>query len=270
MGNHKASQKPKASRKHKSGEYLRYNWRVAVLSEQGPPCSTCRLALLALNHHMDDDGYCWPGIDTIAREIHMNEKTVREHLKDACEQGWIDRRQRNANGKGWRGYGYQATIPNGAGTTPAPSNQRAGPHAQGAGTGVVRAGNDSNMVRAQDPTNFLGNLLKNLKGNGRFDNDEEEKKGPNEDVMPDQQTQKEVTNVPPRPSDKLDFSSESEWEGYAKLLSITPTVTLENARDHVRKWVDQHGMDKICSIFRSAKSVQPSEILSFVMDRLSK
>lgn len=270
MGNHKTDQKPKASHEHSDYNSLRYSWRRAFVGDNGPQCSTCRHLLHTLNHHMNNNGRCWPSIKTLARETWFDERTVRRHLGDLDKGGWINRGLGPPNGKGWRCHRYHIAFPDRAGTAPAPSNQRAGPHAQGAGSDAVRAGNESNMVRAQDPTNLLGNLLKNLKGNGRFDNDEEEKKGPNEDVMPDQQTQKEVTNVPPRPSDKLDFGSESEWEGYAKLLSITPTVTLENARDHIRRWVDQYGMERVCSIFQSVQSAQPSDVLELVTTSLKQ
>jgi hypothetical protein len=113
---------------------------------------------------MDDGGYCWPAIRTLAKAIHMNERTVRNHLKDALKKGWIDRQQRGVNGKGWRRYVYQATVPNGAGTVPVPSNQGAGPHSQPAGTGAVRAGNKSHMVRAEPPTNLSGNYPENTTG----------------------------------------------------------------------------------------------------------
>ena len=135
---------------------LRYLWRKALL-ERGPTDANTRLVCLALNHHMDDDGYCFPGINLLAMETCLNERTVRKYLKKACDSGWLKRQSRRSRGKGWRHYEYWALVPDsqGPGTAPAPTGHHAGSEAEGAGV-------EYQMARAEHPLNLSKNYSKNF------------------------------------------------------------------------------------------------------------
>jgi hypothetical protein len=130
---------------------VRYPWRCAVLSDNGPECPGMRHVLITMNHHMDNSGRCFPGIALIARETRLDERTVRRHLTAAVKLGWLKRESRRTAGRAWRKYEYQAAYPQGAGIMPAPN-------ARGAGTGARGAGNNDRDVRAPRPINLSVNL----------------------------------------------------------------------------------------------------------------
>lgn len=86
-------------------------WRNAVLGPDGPHLPAIRFALLALAHHMNEDGYCFPSIDLIALETGYAESTVKRNLKFACDEGWIKRTSGMGYKQRWRCYEYEASIP---------------------------------------------------------------------------------------------------------------------------------------------------------------
>jgi hypothetical protein len=60
-----------------------------------------KLLLMALADHADDEGFCWPGQESLGRKIGRSERTVRERLKRLETKGFLSRRPRY-NGSGHR------------------------------------------------------------------------------------------------------------------------------------------------------------------------
>lgn len=97
----------------------RWEWMKAVFSEDGPQGQkggrhsrdsvqgwAVRLTLAAVAQHMDPSGgNCWPSAPTLAVETGLGERTVRQALGRAVEEGWISREARG------RGYRYSPLIP---------------------------------------------------------------------------------------------------------------------------------------------------------------
>ncbi len=42
-----------------------------------------------LESRADRDGFCWPGVKTIARELNLSRSTVQRALRDLQKSGWI-------------------------------------------------------------------------------------------------------------------------------------------------------------------------------------
>jgi hypothetical protein len=60
---------------------------------------TTKLVLMLLGDYADDDGHCWPGIETIADKAEVDEKTVRRHLTKLVKMGKVAReRRRHSDG----------------------------------------------------------------------------------------------------------------------------------------------------------------------------
>ncbi|WP_163834714.1 helix-turn-helix domain-containing protein [Spartinivicinus ruber] len=58
-----------------------------------------KIVLLSLADNANDQGYCWPSMDTIANKSSMSKQTVRRHLKSLEELNLITKQQRTrANG----------------------------------------------------------------------------------------------------------------------------------------------------------------------------
>ncbi|WP_163833349.1 helix-turn-helix domain-containing protein [Spartinivicinus ruber] len=58
-----------------------------------------KIVLLSLADNANDQGYCWPSMDTIAHKSSMSKQTVRRHLKSLEELNLITKQQRTrANG----------------------------------------------------------------------------------------------------------------------------------------------------------------------------
>lgn len=91
---------------------FKFNWRKIVLSSEGPKSSTTRLVLLVLFTHMNSDGgSCYPTIVQIAEEAALSEKAVKQHLKQAGEDGWVEIYEHQGAGQAWRNHGYLARLP---------------------------------------------------------------------------------------------------------------------------------------------------------------
>jgi len=137
------------------------DYRNAIASATGPDSATMRHILLTLSLHMDRNlSSCWPSIKTLAARTGLNEKTVRNQLKQAEKKGWIKRGTRGANGKGWRLYCYVGKVPNRAEFNTAPSVDNScanSAHAEfnsaHAEFNSAHADPSSNIVRAENPTN---------------------------------------------------------------------------------------------------------------------
>lgn len=89
-----------------------FDWRKAVVSDQGPSSPTTRHVLLTLSLHMNEDGgSCFPSIATLMRETKLSNRAVITHLDLADADGWIERRSNTGTGQGWKLNNYQATMP---------------------------------------------------------------------------------------------------------------------------------------------------------------
>jgi len=91
-----------------------WSWRCALRDHGRHDLDRSIVAtLMILSTYMDDDGFCYPSLETIADGAQVNEKTVRRHLKKAFALGWLHQRQVKApkRGKGWRRNEYRACVP---------------------------------------------------------------------------------------------------------------------------------------------------------------
>lgn len=57
-----------------------------------------RLVLLALADQANDDGYCWPSFETIAKRANISRRFVIKIMNNLQEKGLIERKRRNSNG----------------------------------------------------------------------------------------------------------------------------------------------------------------------------
>jgi len=65
---------------------------------------------------MDQQGdNAWPSQKTLATRSGLSERCVRRHLQIAARGGWLDVRDKQPKGKGWRLHEYGATVPAKAG-----------------------------------------------------------------------------------------------------------------------------------------------------------
>lgn len=96
----------RADRPQERTRPTRWAWIKAILSEDGPPGSTMRLALLGVASHLDLQGDgAFPSIPRLARETELGISTLKRDLADAENYGWIVREKRG------RGYMYRASLP---------------------------------------------------------------------------------------------------------------------------------------------------------------
>lgn len=85
--------------------------------------SSTKLTLLALAEHASPAGReCYPGVDTLARQTSLGERTCRRAL-DTAEGRWFTRVPMKFAGRDWRGYSYQLRLPDGAVTVTGPRRE---------------------------------------------------------------------------------------------------------------------------------------------------
>lgn len=90
---------------------FKYEWLDLMVSGNGPKSATTRHILLVLHIHMDNTGYCFPTIATIAKESGRSTSTVKTHITIAKNTDWIKITKAKRPGQGWRRNDYQAVIP---------------------------------------------------------------------------------------------------------------------------------------------------------------
>lgn len=89
-----------------------FTWRSAIASPRGPKSPTTRLVLLTISLHMSERGdSCFPSTRTISEESGLSHRAVIEHIDVAEKAGWLGKRERKSNGKGWRRMEYVAQVP---------------------------------------------------------------------------------------------------------------------------------------------------------------
>lgn len=69
---------------------------VAWVFEESPTKLSDRLVLLSLANHASEDGVCWPGRKTIAREAGISVRTLEGCLQRLSRDGWIRRKVNGA------------------------------------------------------------------------------------------------------------------------------------------------------------------------------
>lgn len=90
----------------------RWEWLNAIRSENGPPHPMTRFVLFALSLHMNSEGNsCFPSMALLARESNLSLRTVKTHMAEAFEDGWLHRYERKGPVSGYSRYEYEATIP---------------------------------------------------------------------------------------------------------------------------------------------------------------
>jgi len=155
-----------------------FEYRKAIISDSGPDSATMRHVLLTLSQFMDEDLYCYPSIKTLAAATALNERTVRNQLQEAVHDGWIERKIKGINGKGWKLYDYIGAIPERAEFITAPSvdnslinAELSDPDSERAERRSITYGTSFHNVRAHDPTNRSENRSENT-GNFIFEIDD--------------------------------------------------------------------------------------------------
>jgi len=78
-----------------------------VFDQELPP--TPKLVLLVLADHADDKGFCFPGVDTIARRASVSERTLTRVLASLEENGYIARSRRHLSNGNRTSDGYLLT-----------------------------------------------------------------------------------------------------------------------------------------------------------------
>jgi len=69
-------------------------WEHITLVSQAPLQYIAKLILFALASRVDDEGKCWPSIDTICHDTGLKHRTTQLHLKSLVESGYVIRQER--------------------------------------------------------------------------------------------------------------------------------------------------------------------------------
>ena len=223
----------------KKGKYQNlYNYRNTICSADGPEKPTTRHVLLTLSQFMDENMYCFPSIKTLAEDTALNERTVRNRLFDAVEDGWIERNRRGTNGQGWRLYSYVGITPKRAELNAAPSVDNSGfgieqpdPSSKGAESSSQRAVTECKNVRKEDPTNRSVNNSNNRSVNNDF-------------LKKHLQDKKEEVEIDPK------------FNHLIKLLVIRKMVNnKETAKHTIASWIESKGEEKVYEAYMENKDI---------------
>ena len=87
-----------------------WTWR-RCLRDFGPEEPGLLLTLYTLGTFMDEEGFGFPGQETLAQGARACVRTVRRHIKAARERGWVAIELSDRGGRGWRRYVYRACVP---------------------------------------------------------------------------------------------------------------------------------------------------------------
>ena len=101
-------------------------WEHINLVRQVPLQYIAKLILFALASRVDDEGKCWPSIDTICLDTGLKRRTTQLHLKALVERGYVIRHERS--GRTALLQLSMGMLTTGAATTP-PHNLHTGVHA---------------------------------------------------------------------------------------------------------------------------------------------
>ncbi len=83
-----------------------------LVRDFGPKDPWARLLLFAINSRFDrDNGECFAGQETIAKDTCMGVSTIRAKTALVAREGWLALYPRGGNGKRWKSYIYRASVP---------------------------------------------------------------------------------------------------------------------------------------------------------------
>ena len=82
------------------------NWAWAMEC----PNATSKLVLLALADRADDDGKCWPGMDTVAARAGISTRQVSTHMKSLEGMGLLSRVRRRRDDGTLSGYTFRLHV----------------------------------------------------------------------------------------------------------------------------------------------------------------
>ena len=82
------------------------NWAWAMEC----PNATSKLVLLALADRADDDGKCWPGMDTVAARAGVSTRQVSTHMKSLEGMGLLSRVRRRRDDGTLSGYTFRLHV----------------------------------------------------------------------------------------------------------------------------------------------------------------
>lgn len=77
--------------------------------ENGPENPADTLMMLALAEHADHTGYCWPGVEALARKCRVSRRTAQRTLRKLEADGWM---RVVVRGRGRLSNRYQINVPN--------------------------------------------------------------------------------------------------------------------------------------------------------------
>lgn len=60
---------------------------------------TLKLTLLALADHCNDDGFCWPSIDSLVKKSSLARSSLIANVQKLCDMGIIEKQKRYKNGR---------------------------------------------------------------------------------------------------------------------------------------------------------------------------
>lgn len=160
----------------------RFTWERYVIGPDGPLDPITRHVLLTLATHFNRKLECWPTVELLMQETGLGERTVRQYLTTAEQEGWIHREARKDRGQAWRNYRYTATVPlegaadraarrqkaaaSGAARSASDTDQGAAAGAKGAAPHAEGAASGDKKVRHDVPINIeVLNISNNKKGN---------------------------------------------------------------------------------------------------------
>ncbi len=87
-----------------------WTWRRA-LRDHGPDQQGLLLTLYTLGTFMDDNGFAYPGQQTLAHGARASVRTIRRHMEQAQKLGWVEFELAGRSGQGWRRYIYRCAVP---------------------------------------------------------------------------------------------------------------------------------------------------------------
>lgn len=87
------------------------NHAITWAYEQHVSQCGAKFVLVALADYADENGFCYPSQETLAKMTSQKERTVRAHLKQLEADGFLKRERRRLPGGKWTSDGYQLQAP---------------------------------------------------------------------------------------------------------------------------------------------------------------
>jgi DNA-binding transcriptional ArsR family regulator len=88
--NHNPRFAPAAYQQHFNTEEFRFRWIDALVEVEDDWCiASVDHVARTLNSYMNESGECWPAVETLARAMRVDPRTVRRALSALVEHGWL-------------------------------------------------------------------------------------------------------------------------------------------------------------------------------------